>query len=67
MQNQVKHQRDLFEIKRGGKRLTVAVRGGCGGWRRYIGSIDGQECAMAPAKGDLLRMLIDMTGSQPHS
>ena len=66
MQNQVKHQRDLFEIKRGGKRLAVAVRGS-GGWRRYIGSINGQECAAAPAKGDLLRMLIEMTDRQPHS
>ena len=52
-------QRELFKIKRGGKCLSVLQ--GALGHRRYIGSIDGQVCAEAPAKGELLRRLIEMT------
>ncbi|HEY5237398.1 MAG TPA: hypothetical protein VIJ62_03375 [Rhizomicrobium sp.] len=55
----MQNQRELFEIKRGGRRITVAVRG-ARGRRRYIGSIDGQVSAVAHEKGDLFRKLIEI-------
>ena len=54
-------QRHLFDIQHRGKRLSVAVRTKYR-QRTYIGSIDGQVRAKAPAKGTLLRMLVEMTG-----
>jgi len=58
----VRNKRDLFQIRRGGTLLAVAVRGG-GALRTYIGSINGEECATAREKGELLRMLFEMVPS----
>jgi hypothetical protein len=57
------HHRHLFDIQHRGKRLSVGVRTR---FRRrtYIGAIDGQVCATAPAKGTLLRLLMEMTGQK---
>jgi len=52
-------QRQLFDIQHRGKCLSVAVRTKYR-QRTYIGSIDGQVCATAPAKGTLLRLLVEM-------
>jgi hypothetical protein len=57
------NQRHLFDIQHRGKRLSVAVRTNYR-QRTYIGSIDGQVCATAPAKGTLLRLLVGMTGKR---
>jgi hypothetical protein len=51
---------ELFTIKRGGKRLSVAVVRECR-HRTYVGLIDGQVCATSLGKGDLLRVLLEMT------
>ena len=58
--------RHLFDINHGGRRLTVS-RTGSQGRRMYIGAINGQECAAAPAKGELLRTLIQMARHFPKS
>lgn len=35
--------------------------------RTYIGSINGEVCAFGPAKGELLRKLIEMARSYPKA
>ena len=52
--------RHLFEIQHRGKRLAVAVRTR---YRRrtYIGFIDGNIVATSPAKGTLLRLLVEIS------
>lgn len=49
---------ELFEIRRGDKRLSVAVLKNSRR-RTYVGFIDGQKCALSFGKGDLLRLLIE--------
>jgi hypothetical protein len=56
----MENQRHLFDIQHRGKRLSVAVRTKYR-QRTYIGSIDGQVCVTAPAKGTLLRLLVERT------
>lgn len=56
---------ELFSIKRGDKRLTVSVLK-TSRHRTYVGSIDGQVCAMSFGKGDLLRMLIEIAAPLPY-
>ena len=58
------NQRDLFEILYGGRRLAVAVTRR-GRQRLYVGAINGEVCATAPGKGDLLRALIQMARHYP--
>ncbi|HET7083747.1 MAG TPA: hypothetical protein VFI23_03190 [Rhizomicrobium sp.] len=59
----MENQRHLFDIQHRGKRLSVAVRTKYR-QRTYIGSIDGQVCATAPAKGTLLRLLVEMSSQE---
>ena len=58
--------RELFEIKYNGRLLGVART-----WRRrsrsYVGFINGEIVTFAPAKGDLLRNLIQIAKSYPKA
>lgn len=54
---------ELFEIRRGDKRLSIAVLK-TSRHRTYIGSIDGQVCATSFGKGDLLRQLMEMASGK---
>jgi hypothetical protein len=57
-------QRHLFNIKHRGKTLGFAIKGR-GHRRTYIGYIDGELAALAPAKGQLLRDLMQIA-NQPR-
>ena len=59
----MENQRHLFDIQHRGKRLSVAVRTKYR-QRTYIGSIDGQVRATSPAKGSLLRMLVELSSHE---
>ena len=54
------NHRHLFTIQHRGKRLAIAVRTR---YRRrtYVGTIDGEIMATAPAKGPLLRLLVELS------
>jgi hypothetical protein len=56
--------RELFEFKHGGRRIGM-IRRSRGAHRLYVGSINGEECAFGPQKGDLLRQLILMARHYP--
>ena len=58
-------QRELFEIQRGGRTLSIS-RASQGNRKLYIGAVNGEVCAFAPAKGGLLRALIQLSQAYPH-
>lgn len=58
--------RELFEIRYNGRLLGVA-RAWRNGARSYIGFINGEMVTFAPAKGDLLRNLIQIAKSYPKA
>jgi hypothetical protein len=62
----MQNHHELFEIRRGDKRLSVAVLRNSR-HRVYVGSIDGQVCATSFGKGDLLRLLIEKSSDRPVS
>jgi hypothetical protein len=55
---------ELFEIRHSGRNLQVWRRGK-GHFKQYLGAINGDVCAMGPAKGDLLRRLVEMSRHYP--
>ena len=59
-------QRELFEIQRGGRTLSIS-RSSQGNRKLYVGAVNGEVCAFAPAKGDLLRALIRLSQSYPKA
>ena len=59
----MENHRHLFDILHRGKRLSVTVRTKYR-QRTYIGSIDGQVRATSPAKGSLLRLLMEMSSQE---
>ncbi len=61
----MQNQRELFEVKKDGRRRGMAVRGR-GRRRHYVGYINGQACAVAPAKGELWRVLLGMAPGNPE-
>lgn len=57
--------RELFEVRYNGRLLGVAQT-----WRQsrsYVGFINGEIVTFAPAKGDLLRNLIQIAKSYPKA
>ena len=58
--------RELFEIRYNGRLLGVA-RTWRGHSRSYVGLINGEIVTFAPAKGDLLRNLIQIAKSYPKA
>jgi hypothetical protein len=57
----------LFEISHKGRRLGFKKVGWGSKQKGYIGSINGDECAFARAKGELLSKLIGLVPSYPKA
>lgn len=62
----MKHSVELFRFRHSQRDITVWRRGR-GHYKRYIGAINGDVCADAPAKGELLRKLIEMARHYPKA
>jgi hypothetical protein len=58
--------RELFEIRYSGRLLGVA-RTWRGHSRSYVGLVNGKIVTIAPAKGDLLRNLIQIAKTHPKA
>jgi hypothetical protein len=62
----LKQATELFSFRHCQRDITVWRRGK-GHFKRYIGAINGEVCAEAPAKGELLRNLIQMARGYPKA
>lgn len=60
----MKHARELFQIRHAG--LVIQMWRSHPG-RHYYGAIDGHICASGPAKGEVMRRLIDMARNYPKA
>jgi hypothetical protein len=59
-------QKELFVIRHDGRNLSLHRRGR-GRHRTYLGYINGEYAALAPGKGECLRIIINMARSRPKA
>lgn len=60
----MKNAKELFSFRHSQRTITI-WRQGRSHFKRYIGAVNGEVCAEAPAKGELLRRLIEIARTYP--
>jgi hypothetical protein len=58
--------KQLFQLRHKGRTLSVGLKSR-GKRKVYLGAINGETCAVAPGKGEVLRLLIKMAQGYPKS
>jgi hypothetical protein len=60
------HGRHLFDISHKGRNISMMVSS-LHYRKRYIGSINGEVCAIGSCKGDVMRQLMELAPLQPKA